>query len=91
MKLRLINAGHQAITYFGLLLDFELVHLVTQDDRIDKFLMAYLDREATSTLKPLPGTDVTAYKAITIERFQVMLLCQKPLLSQHVVQFEPIS
>lgn len=70
MKLRLINAGHQAITYFGLLMDFELVHLTTLDDRIDKFLLAYMDREASSTLKPISGVDVTAYKAKIVERFQ---------------------
>lgn len=70
MKLRLLNAGHQAITYFGLLMNHELVHLTTQDERIDKFLLAYMDCDATSTLKPLEGIDVKAYKAKIIERFQ---------------------
>lgn len=70
MKLRLINAGHQAIAYFGLLMGYEFVHDVTQFELIKKFLEAYMDREATSTLKPVAGIDLTAYKAKIVERFQ---------------------
>lgn len=70
MKLRLLNASHQSIAYFGLLLDYELVHEVTQDDLVTNFMKAYLDREATSTLKPLAGIDVAEYKAKVLERFQ---------------------
>ena len=70
MKLRLINAGHQAIAYFGLLLDYELVHDTTRDELIVKFLEAYMDNEATSTLKPVAGIDLAAYKAKIVERFQ---------------------
>lgn len=70
MKLRLINAGHQAIAYFGLLLDYELVHVTTRDELIVKFLEAYMDNEATSTLKPVAGIDLAAYKAKIVERFQ---------------------
>lgn len=70
MKLRLLNAGHQAISYFGLLLDFTYVHDVTRFKLIESYLNAYMDREATSTLKALPGFDVTKYKAKIVERFQ---------------------
>jgi mannitol 2-dehydrogenase len=70
MKLRLINAGHQAIAYFGLLLDFTYVHHVTQFELIENYLNAYMDREATSTLRPVAGIDVAKYKAKTVERFQ---------------------
>lgn len=70
MKLRLINAGHQAIAYFGLLLGYVYVHDVTQNEQIVNFLNAYMDREATSTLKPVAGIDVGQYKAKIIERFQ---------------------
>jgi mannitol 2-dehydrogenase len=69
MKLRLLNAGHQAIAYFGLLFGFEYVHDVTRHEVITKFLRDYME-EATSTLKPLPGIDVAAYKAKIVERFQ---------------------
>ncbi|KAJ6649784.1 Mannitol 2-dehydrogenase [Pseudolycoriella hygida] len=70
MKLRLLNAGHQAIAYTGLLLDYEFVHDAMQDDLIVQYLQAYMDREATYTLKPLPGIDVTDYKAQIVLRFQ---------------------
>lgn len=70
MKLRLINAGHQAIAYFGLLLDYVYVHDVTQNKQIVDFLQSYMDNEATSTLKPVAGIDLTAFKAKIVERFQ---------------------
>lgn len=70
MKLRLINAGHQAIAYFGLLMDYSYVHDVTQDSRIVEFLRAYMNCEATSTLKPLPGINLEEYKEKIVERFQ---------------------
>lgn len=59
-----------AIAYVGLLLDFEFVHDAMQDELITKFMQAYMDREATSTLKPLPGIDLKDYKAQTVQRFQ---------------------
>jgi mannitol 2-dehydrogenase len=70
MKLRLLNAGHQAIAYVGLLLDYDFVHDAMQDPLIVKYLQAYMDREATHTLKPLPGIDLKDYKAQLVERFQ---------------------
>lgn len=75
MKLRLINAGHQAIAYFGLMLDYVFVHDVTKNELIVNFLQAYMDREATSTLKPLVGIDVEQYKAKIVERFQNPYVC----------------
>lgn len=70
MKLRLINAGHQAIAYFGLLLGYELVHDITQYELMVEFLQAYMDREATSTLKPVAGINIDEYKAQIVKRFQ---------------------
>lgn len=70
MKLRLLNAGHQAIAYFGLLLGFQYVHDVTNFDLITQFLIDYMNKEATSTLKLLLGFDVEAYKPKIVERFQ---------------------
>jgi len=70
MKLRLLNAGHQAIAYAGLLLDYEFVHDAMKDELIVNYLQAYMDREATSTLKPVPGVDVNNYKAQIVQRFQ---------------------
>ncbi len=69
MKLRLLNASHQALCYFGYLSGYRLVHEVAQDPLFARFLTAYMDSEATPTLKPVPGVDLAAYKATLIERF----------------------
>jgi mannitol 2-dehydrogenase len=69
MKLRLLNASHQAMCYFGYLAGYRLVHEVAQDPLFANFLLAYMDREATPTLAPVPGVDLDAYKHKLIERF----------------------
>ncbi len=69
MKLRLLNASHQGLCYFGYLAGYRLVHDVCQDPLFAEFLLAYMDREATPTLSPVPGIDLHAYKRQLIERF----------------------
>ncbi len=69
MKLRLLNASHQALCYVGHLAGYRLVHEVAQDPLFADFLLAYMDREATPTLSPVPGIDLTDYKQQLIERF----------------------
>ncbi|WP_082772593.1 mannitol dehydrogenase family protein [Actinoplanes sp. TFC3] len=69
MKLRLLNASHQALCYFGYLSGFRLVHEVAQDPQFDAFLLAYMRREATPTLAPVPGIDLANYQRQLIERF----------------------
>lgn len=69
MKLRLLNASHQALCYLGHLSGFRYAHEVCQDPLFVDFLLAYMDHEATPTLTPVPGVDLSAYKAELIERF----------------------
>ncbi|WP_308257855.1 mannitol dehydrogenase family protein [Pseudonocardia lacus] len=69
MKLRLLNASHQALCYFGYLAGYRLVHEVCQDQDFADFLLAYMDREGTPTLLPVEGIDLHAYKRELIERF----------------------
>src|SRR5215203_4232694 len=69
MKLRLLNASHQALCYFGFLAGYRLVHEVAQDRLFANFLLDYMNREATPTLPPVPGVDLDAYKRTLIERF----------------------
>ena len=69
MKLRLLNASHQGLCYFGYLAGYRLVHDVAQDPLFARFLLAYMDREATPTLSPVPGIDLDEYKHQLIERF----------------------
>lgn len=69
MKLRLLNAGHQALCYFAHLCGYRLVHEAAQDPLFRRFLLGYMDREATPTLSPVPGVDLRRYKDTLIERF----------------------
>ena len=69
MKLRLLNASHQALCYFGYLAGYRLVHEVAQDRLFGNFLLDYMNREATPTLAPVPGIDLDTYKLQLIERF----------------------
>src|SRR5690606_21303738 len=69
MKLRLLNAGHQGLCYFAYLMGYRLVHEAAQDPLLAGFVRAYMDTEATPTLKPVPGIDLDEYKTTLIERF----------------------
>jgi mannitol 2-dehydrogenase len=69
MKLRLLNASHQALCYFGYLAGYRLVHEVAQDQLFANFLLDYMNLDATPTLAPVPGIDLDAYKHQLIERF----------------------
>jgi len=69
MKLRLLNASHQALCYFGYLAGYRLVHEVAQDPLFAAFLRSYMDDEATPTLPPVPGIDLEEYKSTLLERF----------------------
>ena len=69
MKLRLLNAGHQALCYFGYLCGYRLVHDAAQDPLFRTFLLQYMNKEATPTLSPVPGVDLDEYKHTLIERF----------------------
>ena len=69
MKLRLLNASHQALCYFAYLDGYRLVHEAAQDPLYRTFLRGYMDHEGTPTLAPVPGVDLEDYKATLIERF----------------------
>ncbi|RBY81190.1 mannitol dehydrogenase family protein [Blastococcus sp. TF02-09] len=69
MKLRLLNGSHQAMGYLGTLAGCTFMHDVCQDPLFRSFLRAYMDREATPTLPPVPGIDLGAYKDDLIRRF----------------------
>ncbi len=69
MKLRLLNASHQALCYPGYLAGYRLVHEVTTDPLFARFLMDYMTAEAIPTLRPVPGIDVHQYARQLIERF----------------------
>ena len=69
MKLRLLNASHQALCYPGYLVGYRFVHDVTSDPLFARFLLDYMLGEAIPTLRPVPGIDLVAYAHQLIERF----------------------
>jgi mannitol 2-dehydrogenase len=69
MKLRLLNAGHQAIGYLGYLAGYRYTDEVLADPDFATFLMDYLEHEATPTLLPVPGVDLAAYRTSLLQRF----------------------
>lgn len=69
MKLRLLNASHQAMGHLGLLAGYRYAHEVCADPRFVDFLLGYMEDEATPTLRPVPGIDLAAYRRELIARF----------------------
>ncbi|MGU3646498.1 mannitol dehydrogenase family protein [Microbacterium sp. C23T] len=69
MKLRLLNASHQAMSYLGILSGATYVHEVCTDPLFVEFLRSYMDAEAIPTLQPVPGISLPAYCDQLISRF----------------------
>ena len=69
MKLRLLNASHQALAYLGHLAGYRLVHDAAQDPLFQRLLLGYMTHEATPTLLPVPGIDLDDYRRELIARF----------------------
>ncbi|HYP46490.1 MAG TPA: mannitol dehydrogenase family protein [Propionibacteriaceae bacterium] len=84
MKLRLLNAGHQALAYFGHLSGYRYAHEAAQDPAFAQYLLRYWHTEAIPTLHPVPGIDLGDYTKTLIERFSnaevkdtIARLCQE--------------
>jgi mannitol 2-dehydrogenase len=69
MKLRLLNAGHQAIGYAGYLAGYRYAHEATHDPSFAELLRRYMYDEAIPSLRPVPGIDLSDYVEQLIERF----------------------
>ena len=69
MKLRLLNAGHQALGHLGSLAGHRYTDEACSDPVLRAFLLAYMEQEATPTLDPVPGVDLAAYRQSLVERF----------------------
>ncbi|MGQ4877647.1 mannitol dehydrogenase family protein [Billgrantia sp. LNSP4103-1] len=69
MKLRLLNASHQALCYFGYLAGYRYAHEVCRDPIFVDFLLGYMRLEGSPTLAPVPGVDLEQYRQTLIERF----------------------
>lgn len=69
MKLRLLNASHQALCYLGYLSGYRYAHEVCRDPLFVDFLLGYMEQEGSPTLPEVPGVDLDAYRHQLIERF----------------------
>src|SRR5579859_4192480 len=63
MKLRLLNASHQAMAYLGYLAGFRYAHEVMADRDFVTLLTRFMDEEVTPLLPAVPGIDLGEYKA----------------------------
>jgi fructuronate reductase len=69
MKLRLLNGAHSSLAYLGYLAGYEFVSDVMRDSDFARFAKALME-EATPTLSVPPSTDIGAYKAALVARFE---------------------
>ena len=68
MKLRLLNAGHSALSYVSYLCGHRFVDAAMKDPKVTSYLMGVF-AEHTGTLSPVPGVDIPDYIATLIARF----------------------
>ena len=69
MKVRLLNGSHSALSYLSYLIGYRDVDEAMADPMISTFLRAYMDKDITPSLPPVPGIDLDGYKQTLIDRF----------------------
>ncbi|MFI3248743.1 MAG: mannitol dehydrogenase family protein [Rikenellaceae bacterium] len=69
MKLSLLNASHTLLSYPSLLSGYRKVDAAMRDERIVKFIRAFMDFDATPYVPAPKNTDLYLYKQTLVERF----------------------
>jgi mannitol 2-dehydrogenase len=69
MKIRLLNASHQALCYIGMLLGHQYADETMADGDIRALVERMMNDEVTPLLPPVPGIDLAQYKRTLFERF----------------------
>jgi mannitol 2-dehydrogenase len=69
MKLRLLNASHQALAYAGYLAGYRYAHEAAADPVFIEFLLGYMQLEARPTLPEVPGVNLDEYIDTLLQRF----------------------
>lgn len=69
MKLRLLNASHQAMGYLGYLAGYRFIHDVMADADFRVFIARLMAEEIAPLLPPVPGIDLADYQQTLLERF----------------------
>ena len=82
MKLSLLNASHTLLCYPSFLAGYRKVDAAMHDERIARFVRAFMDEDITPYVPAPADTDLAVYKQTLIERFgnrmvsdQVARLC----------------
>ena len=69
MKLRLLNASHQAMGYLGYLAGYRYIDEVMADADFRTFIARLMNDEVAPLLPPVPGIDLAGYQQTLLERF----------------------
>jgi mannitol-1-phosphate/altronate dehydrogenase len=69
MKLRLLNASHQAMAYLGYLMGYRYADETMADPELRTFVARFMDDEVSPLLPEVPGINLTDYKRTLLERF----------------------
>ena len=69
MKLRLVNGGHSALAYLGLLRGLATVADAVADPELGAFLERLFASELAPTLGAVPGLDLDRYREALLARF----------------------
>jgi mannitol 2-dehydrogenase len=69
MKIRLLNAGHSVLGIPGSLHGHPTINSCMEDTIFRSFMRKFMDLEATPTLDPVPGIDLSQYKDSLEDRF----------------------
>lgn len=68
MKIRMLNASHQALVHFGILLGYKTADEAMQDEQIRTLCDRYMDTVRTLIHEP-PGVSLVDYQRTLIKRF----------------------
>ena len=69
MKIRLLNAGHSVLGLLGSLHGYETIDGTVSDPLFSKYLLNFMDLEATPILGDIVGINLENYKHSLIDRF----------------------
>jgi mannitol 2-dehydrogenase len=69
MKIRLLNGSHSALAYPAYLMGYRDVAEAVEDPLIGRFIRRRYMEEITTTLSPVEGIDLEAYKDTLMSRF----------------------
>ena len=70
VKLRMLNAAHSALAYFGLISGYDYIHEAMADEALASFADYLLRHEVMPMIDAPPSMDLKAYQQSVLERFR---------------------